>query len=518
MPRRFAQWALLGLAVGACFLAWSLSVDYFDSYDILSNARRLVGNGYGEYVRGRGLLSGPLFAGFAIVERWFPSFPFFRAAHLWSLTLTLTLVLAFLTIARRISPRHAWAGALALALNPLVVHYGVFAKEDIPATLFTVLGFAEILRRGVGSAPLWFALAGLIRANLFPAIGVTVFLFRWGQKERKGAVRLYGGWVLATLSIATIVYAWAGLGSVTTFVSDLLTQWKDNQQAYQPPSVALGLIGVALPVVVIAAGAVGALRGADAPTKLATLWAAVFIGLQTFIVSGKETRYFLPALPALYLLAVAGFERLPKVIALAWWLVLPAGLLEMARFQDPIFREPKAERVSKAAASLSRTGRVVWVGPFYPLRPAQHVLHEDDDYFSLFHLWRNGVAFHLKHEVPAIAFPQSELFNGETMPRGLGQYLETGDAILWNREPRSYATRDLPPTLAPLVIARVEIFERKDRLPSPGPYEAYSATAEGFRSLGWHNESEPPGSPWWLQLQGVSEQPLNKTEYNPYTL
>ena len=63
MPRRLAQCLLLLLALTAAFLAWSLSVDYFDSYDILSNARRLVGNGYGDYVRHRGLMSGPLYAG-----------------------------------------------------------------------------------------------------------------------------------------------------------------------------------------------------------------------------------------------------------------------------------------------------------------------------------------------------------------------------------------------------------------------------------------------------------------------
>ena len=74
---------------------------------------------------------------------------------------------------------------MALALNPLVVHYGMFAKEDVPATLFVLLGFAEVLRAGVGAAPLWFALAGGMRPNLFPAIALTLLVYRWSQRERQ---------------------------------------------------------------------------------------------------------------------------------------------------------------------------------------------------------------------------------------------------------------------------------------------------------------------------------------------
>ena len=209
---------------------------------------------------------------------------------------------------------------------------------------------------------------------------------------------------------------------------------------------------------------------------------------------------------------------MPRALALAWWLVLPAGLLELARFQDPVFREPKTAQLARTAASLSQ--RAAWFGsgrsiPFGP----RSICSTKLTIISLsFHLWRNGVAFHLKHEVPVIAFPEAEEIAGERLPKGLGRYLDTGDAILWNREPRSYATRDLPATLSPIVIARVQLHDRSERLPGAGPFEEYAMTPEGLRPLGWRQETDLPGTGWWLQLQGVSEQPLNKSEYTPYTL
>ncbi len=515
MPKRIAQAVLLGLAAVAAFLAWRLSVDYFDSYDILNNARRLVGNGFGSYVQHRGLAAGPLFAPLALVERWFPSFPFFQAAHFLSAVFAGALVCAFFKLATLVSPRHAWAGTVAFALNPILVHYGIFAKEDVPAALFTTLGFAQVLKGSVGLAPLWFTLAGGLRPNLIPAIVLTLLLYR---REKRGALRLYGGWLLGTLALAWGVYAWARIGGLPEFFSNLFTQWKDNGQAWQPPSVAIVLLGAAVPVAVAVAAAIGALRLDSNGAKLAALWAAVFTLVQTVLVAGKETRYFLPALPAIYLLAVHGFERLPRWAAVAWWLAFPAGLLELARFQDPVFREPKSERLAQSASALSRTGRVVWVGPFYPVRPAQHLLHERDDYFSLFHLWRNGLSFHLKREVMALPFPEIETVGGDKLPRNLAKYLQSGDSIVWNREPKSYATRDLPESLSPLVLARVEIHARDERLPLPGPFEEYGQTMEGVKSMGWRLEGEGTGGTWWLQFQGASEQPLNKTEYTQYTL
>lgn len=280
----------------------------------------------------------------------------------------------------------------------------------------------------------------------------------------------------------------------------------------------MAISGAIVPVAVLGLAAIGVWRNREPATRLAALWAAVFLGVQTFLVPGKEARYFLPLLPALYLLAAAGTASLPRWVALAWWLCLPAGLMEIARFQDPIFRDPRGRRLAQWADQQSRTGRVVWVGPFYPLRPVHHKLHEEDDYFAIFHLWRNSVAFHLQREVPAIAFPERQELNGEIFPKGLGRYLDSGDAILWNREPRSYATRDIPASLSPLVSARVEIHAGDESSPTPGPVEIYERTAEGLRSLGWVAEGPIPEGKWWLQLRGASEQPLNKTEYTPYTL
>ena len=50
MPRRIAQLGILFLAAAALIFAWHLSLDYFDAFDTLANARKLVGNGYGDYV------------------------------------------------------------------------------------------------------------------------------------------------------------------------------------------------------------------------------------------------------------------------------------------------------------------------------------------------------------------------------------------------------------------------------------------------------------------------------------
>ena len=516
MPRRFAQLSLLLLAGAAGLLSWTLTVDYFDSYDTLSNARLLVGNGYGDYVRHRGVLAGPLFAGLAGLERLWPGFPFFRTAHLLCALLTSLLVVSFYFVAKRISPRHAWAGALALALNPLVVHYGVFAKEDMPAALFTLLGFSEVLRAGVGSAPLWFAAASLMRPNLFPAIFCTLFVFRWAGSQRHGAIRRYGGWALATITAAWGVYAWAGLGGPGAFIHDLLGQWKDNHQACRPPTVGLALVGAALPLAVIAAAAVGAVRKGTETTRLAAIWAAVFVCVQVFVVSGKEARYFLPAIPALYLLAVAGFERLPKAFALVWWLALPAGLLELARFQDPGFSRAPGRAHFRTAAALSRTGSVIWVGTFYPLRPRSIAARSGRLLLDLSPMaQRSRVSSEARSARDRVSRDRA---SAERRCRRASRIISKPATPSCGIASRAPTQRDLPGTLSPIVIARVELHDRSQVPPGPGPFEEYAGSAEGLRSLGWRQATDVPQTLWWLQLQGVSEQPLNKSEHTPYTL
>ena len=93
------------------------------------------------------------------------------------------------------------------------------------------------------------------------------------------------------------MYVWAGLGGLGNFFRDLSRSGKTTSRRISRRRWPSPLIGVALPVIVILAGAVGALRAKEAPARLAVLWGAVFVAIQTFAIAGKETRYFLPALP-----------------------------------------------------------------------------------------------------------------------------------------------------------------------------------------------------------------------------
>ncbi len=545
---------LLGLAAHLA-LAWNLGADYYDATDYLINARFLAGHGsWLEGVRPPlvSLLDAVFFLDGA-PRAW-------RGPHvLATLVSYAALAACFALFVRSLTPLRALAATLLFAGSRLFVHYAPFVMADLAGTgcvaaalalhsrgrergsawtnvAFAacallalasrhplailgpfVLGFEvfESLRGGTATVPLrrpGFWLATVLPIPLFVAGMVALFRWRLGWDVGHGLAAL-----------AEIVTSQADKSGITSRVAESRLEYLDAiVVAFRWPLASSMLVGTFLAV----------LRG-RAEDRLHALWLVANLALFSLVISRRESRYLLPALPSAVLLAVRALTRLeraltPRPLAGGWrprgvaafgaglWVAMGAPLIpgvatEIDAFRDPIYRDAFAARVAeRAGALLAPPGRLLVVGDKYAVHPQHYRFTEGDEYYYFHHVAPRWFHYWLGVDVVPVQAVTPPADRWLRFP-GLLDWAAPGDVIV-TLEPETYQTRIQPLRKRPLAITRVwadradrdpegacdvyrtaraalELCRAEDgvvaRVHAAAPVEVYVPEGERFVSRGW---------------------------------
>ncbi len=490
-------------------VAWRMEVNYFDSYSILINARILAHGTNLPYAWIRPPLLPALLIPFFLIENMtgLPEFGY-TAAHLFMAGIFAVFVYMakefFVLFLERPWP---WITAGLLSLNPVLVHQAPFIKEDLLAAFLAAAALFSFLRwkqKGGGvrlcatSSLIAFSL--LARYNIAPVLFFLVVVFTLIPRQRPlpwrelWQVLVFLIIIPAGIFAGTQVFIYAAL-DIAPLHRAPAQAWTDLRHFFmttrtsESPLENFGFLfySVSWPLCLSALyGAVVALRHKARGAVFCGLWFLAVFLLQTYFFGHKEARYLMPGLIPLYFFAVLGLKSFMEImgqknvrgcfravffIAL---LMIPLNnaLRECAKFLDPFYAKPAAENVSLMARQVAGPGKAVyWVGEGYPLVPADYAFLPADDYGYIYHLDTNALMYYLGEKVQgfrgAFFFPSSleaqarPRVSGQSLKRhgifvrGVKNYVDDGDVLVVNIEPRPYTAATRPKTLDPLYIQKV---------------------------------------------------------------
>jgi len=464
---RLAQIAYRGFVLGLIaallaplwWVAWAMPFDYYDAFDYLRNARAIVEPTHASVVLDYHWRRPPLLSLLQALTTLTQSpsqgaFATLRAAHLlaWLLSLLALLALSW-QIHRHFDRSYAWLGVLLVGAAPMFLHLVPFALTDVPAMLFSLLAIETYLaaratpsRAMALACALSLAAAMATKYNLMllvPAFALFEALrWRWAAgasttDPHRTAIGLrlaaiMGLALLVSYGLHVVVYARiAGLGHeaftqiVPTFLGELamvsnVAGWDDPlreyvQELFQVTSFAM--IAAAL------AGALLAIRDRRPADCLHLLWLVLFLGVMTFGIGTKSSRYLLPILPSLAHLQLRGVawahaqflqglaRRSVHVAGLRWlvpaaalacllWLPLTQARDQLRHFDDPIYRDPFLARVVDAIEGDSAAdAEVFWAGNVFSIYPAAPVFFPHDETFYFYHFGPPALSYLLGRPV-----------------------------------------------------------------------------------------------------------------------
>lgn len=491
----FLTCLLAGIFFAVVFVAWRLRVDYSDTFVIFNNARCIATlNGEG-YEPSRALFLPLLFSPvLAWTGKGLSPEGALIVCHLISAAMFGLLLWALYKLFRlRLAQVPALLGALLFAINPLVLHMAPVSKEDIPATLFTVVAFYFYLRAGASPRTLPLLCSGLFiwaamatRHNLIPLFFLVIglhelvsqntrfgfsgegFLFLKGKRVNAKILALLLLPLALFLLGPSLVYPLLGRTHWGEGHVKFLAEMQAQFSALPPQGAWQNYVFVAkavtIPILVCAAlGLLASWRNRESGSLLFVFWFGVFFLYQTYFIAYKEARFLLPLFPALYFFVARGLQEGWQLVSARFVLtpqrtiacaallgvaiLLPArqGARELLRFTDPVYLENFEKEVSEAAASLAgRDGKLVWFGPEYPLHPVDYYFDDNDEYTSLYHFHAHVVEFYTGRRVKQAHHPCA---------------MQDGCVAIWNSERATYETRNLPAALLPLEVRRVRLME-----------------------------------------------------------
>ena len=445
----------LALAVQLLHLAavaWRLSVDYWDGYEYLVNARVLAGHDVGRlavgYQRIRPplvpLLIVPLLRGYAPAGEGTS----LRGPHLLAVALSALAILALHRLLRQAFSRtDALLGCMVLAMNPLFVHYAPFVMTDIPLMLCLTASAGAYLRArrsgrwlphvgaalalGMAMLAKYTAVLGLVALGLFE---ISRLVVRGERGARLADVRpwaVVGGAVLLFYVVHAGVFARVAPGADTLgrLVDLFRTQGEAHALPNDPPwefaSELAATFSLPLVAVAVVGFAVAAAGRTDADLLCGT-WFASWFALLTLLVAHKEARYAFPVVPPLVYFVVRGLGALrslagriaPRVagvvfaVAIVPLAVRPAVLAagEHRRFDDPVYATrflPDVAHWVLARADARRrvlfsnaSGGLGFVYTMYPVNP---VVLPYDEFYHFHHIGGPALSYLLDRPVEATA-------------------------------------------------------------------------------------------------------------------
>ncbi|MBK7973390.1 MAG: hypothetical protein IPK07_08950 [Deltaproteobacteria bacterium] len=565
-------------------VAWNLAADYYDATDYLINARFLAGNGsWFEGVRPPlvSLLDLPFFVGGA-AQAW-------RGPHVLATVISYAaLAASFALLARSLGTVRALAATALLAFSRLFVHYAPFVMADLLGTAAVAAALALHLasrERGGTLARLGVAvLTTLAVAARHPLAVLGPFLVGFEVFESlrarrvTAALRAPGFWAATVLPIPVFVvgmvaiFRWRlgwdvehglrALADVVTSQADksgITTRVTESRLEYLEALV----VSFRWPVVVLmGVGTFRAMVRGSVADRANALWFVANLALYSLVISRRESRYLLPAIPSAVSLAAVALSALearltPRPLAGGWrprgvaalglglWVaaaapLVPGVITEVSAFRDPVYTDPFAQRVAERAGALLRPpGRLLVVGDKYAVHPRDYRFTDGDEYYYFHHVAPRWFHYWLGSQVTPVSAPASVPEDRWLRFPRLLEWAAPGD-VLVVLEPDTYQTRVQPAHKRPLTVARVwagkadrDSEGRCDayrgaraavelcpsagglevRVHSAAPVEIYAPEGQTFVSRGWFAPT-PAGSSGGRGWEGAVPGSLMLASYD----
>lgn len=378
---------MLVLGLASLFgVAQTLSLDYFDAFQYLKNARILAEIGGGgvefDYAWNRPPAVPLVHALFYPVGAGAEgALAAFHAAHLraWAFGV-LALCAVYWLYARETEPVWALLGVVLVAAAPCFLHLVPFALVDVPAMLFTALALGSYLSAResgstVGAVGCGVALAAAISTKynlllLIPCLllfeGLTSLLAGRNPFRAIFSTRVlvtFGtgivGWLLVHFAVRVHLEG-LSFGALTaileTTVHELgLVNAPGSRGAWpglygdDPTTEYVEELVQITPALLGGAGVVGlvlTLRERRPADLLHGIWFVVFLSVMTFGITTKTSRYLLPVLPSLVHLELRG------LLFMRDWL---------GRQASSRFAEARTARIALSAATVAGAALVLWL-------------------------------------------------------------------------------------------------------------------------------------------------------------
>jgi hypothetical protein len=430
------------------FMAWNLTVEYYDGYDNLNSAS----------VIGRKISSPELYSltrppMVPLLYSWIVPGPEdfkneelnpLRLPHCFAVCLSFCCLVASFAFLRTAlgSASMALLGVFLISQNRLFIHQAPFAGTDIPTTLFVTLGLWLYLKaqsRPQSPGLPWlcggcFAFAALSKFGFWGAlIPLTISWLFLGRRSVGPSRTLFWPVVITLVFPGIFLFCFYRItfGDRVDALSAILNAFYDqlfvhgihSSQAESPMEYFCALRTGAGWIVTLLAllGIVLAFRDRSFLARFLLIWTFSFGGM-LLLAQHKEPRYLLPLIPVFYLWALsaaiklaAGMQKLMEQRTPFWpGLLTRSGLLvllasaslpaaeEYRRFQDPVYFTPFTREIAKTINhKASPTTKVFWYPDqrYYTLRPTKAEFCPGDDYFYCYHLCANGLSYFLNRKV-----------------------------------------------------------------------------------------------------------------------
>lgn len=473
-------------------IAVTIRMDYSDSYEIYNNVLALLSGDISGYQINRFFLSVVLMTPFVwLQERFFGGdfamdtsralAPMFYAGTVWFFYRFGSIYL---------EKRQALWATLLLGLNPLLLRMAVTVKEDLPGLCLAVAAFAYYARSLKSRRIMDLVWAGVCisaasglrynQAPIFPPVIalcelVDAIASRRIDVRRWAWVILLCGVLPAAFFVAgsTIVHYYMGLSSMTEAFEVFVMGFKDYlQRSSGSPEPAMEgaellVASATAPLAVCAAIGIHAYwTQRKAQGILAGAWLCAAAAISVWLVSHKEARYHLPALPALYFFVPAGLDRVRSKVsgyfggggrtaaALATALILWIPGVEMVKalavYTDPVYTRDVHGELGRLVKELAgEKGNVYWAGPHFSVYPKNYLYHPKDDYAYIYHIFPHVVEYYSRKRAEILLYEHADK-------------IKDGDVLIVCREPLAYQSHNAPPEVRPLTVGRVRV---KDFLP-----------------------------------------------------
>lgn len=511
---------LVLLTVYLAVVAYRLRLEYFDNYSVLLNARAIGTANPAEFYWKRFLFLPILLSGFFWLEAHFFSEPFaFVASHFAAVGFFVLFLWVFYRMLRlSLGRAPSMAGTWLAAMNPLIIHFAPFSKEDIPATLLVTAAFYFYLKALRTRRALYFFLSSLaipaamtMRYNLIPLLFPVIAVYELASRNTRVS---FSGWKISFHSeqfwrkfffcfflplvffclIPGAVYSYLGrasfFGGPIQLIKEIVMIKRLNK-TWEPAGLNLLYLGCALTWPLFLSAALGFVMACvrRRPGSLFhALWFLIFFVFQSFVIANKEARYLFVLYPPLYFFLVCGVEEIGQwvskitfskkgyrivffLFAAALFLFMPVknALTECLRFRDPMYTCDFAGKVGLYAKKVAGKHDVFWSGHYYPLHPKEFVFIPEDKYTYLYHMFNHTIRFYSGKDVRVFTAEKGELALQLAVPwergkpvfmmKAIGQRVRDGDVLILNMEEEGYATNTVPPVLRPLVVQRVRKWE-----------------------------------------------------------
>ena len=429
---RAALWLLIGgFAAYAVHRAFTLRIDYWDSFLFLNNARRMLGDPWARYTLDKPPLLPILYmpalmtvgtSGTAVARLIVP--------HLEAVALAMLAVASVWAALRRpLGQTLALAGALLFMANRVFVHYVAFSLSDIASVGFVAGVYAVWLKARVQPRWSWFTLTGVLIASAvatryqaatlpFAIAGAELVIAL--RDRRFNDRRALGFAFAATLGFVLWLlvhkYAYEAVDrpwGARSLLDALEYAGAGALREYEreAPWQYFRMLPIAVSPIVLGGAVLGLLvaaRDRRDEDYLFFFW-LVALGGGLFRVDHNEIRYLMTAFPAMIYFALRTVEtvRASSVFRKPGrgWLGLSLSVLALAvalvpavdqaiKDQRPFFFADQY----RAAAEWMRNRRVpearmVWHGRPLTLHPENPMQFEDDEYFNVFHHYAHIVEY-----------------------------------------------------------------------------------------------------------------------------